>query len=75
MPISFFMMLLLHLRSHQLKLQHQADLRGLDVAKREAEFERSRRIEDTRKTKAAKATWREATSPNPNIKKKQKVEK
>jgi signal transduction histidine kinase len=48
MPISFFMMLLLHLRSHQLKLQHQADLRGLDIAKREAEFERSRRIEDER---------------------------
>lgn len=48
LPISFFMMMLLHLRSYKLNKLHQVELQELEGARREAQFERSRRIEDER---------------------------
>ena len=48
LPISFFMMMLLHLRSYKQSQQHHAELRELDGVRREAEFERKRHLEDER---------------------------
>lgn len=48
LPISFFMMLLLQVRSYKMNQKKQAIQNALDITKREAELERGQRLEQER---------------------------